>query len=373
MRHHDPAPPRQPVHRLGLTAIEVGISVAIVATLGSVALGSAGLVHRGGKAAVTSANMQQLGQAMGRVLAAHERLGNDADSADFVADPWKHLNRDQVAAGREPWLQLPGKDLVAANVPAAQRSQPLSSPQGAGSAQRDFAVTRGDTALATHPADAYGQPLRWSVLNQASGNRTHTVAFVARSHNGTPSDASDDIVLYYNALPTTATLDGVSYPTSNGQVLLLDPRRDAEPIGVTQVTTTASVNGLTPVVVTPPAGPATWTVAGQLGLNPGNGQPVVFQVTTASAVHELEQMQHAGNNTYNASKVKLKVQGNPNDRMLSFNGTTIQLPTNTDFTITGTMVVNVWNAKQGKGQANGQWYGSINGSNLTIDPIPPGL
>ena len=124
-----------------------------------------------------------------------------------------------------------------------------------------------------------------------------------------------------------------------------------------------------------------YTLAGgDLNANPANSSGNIFELTksdgTVLDMGDMSDYFHANGNTnlsYTgaASEVKIKVKSD--GRTINIDGVDVELSTNTRYTFSGNLIVNLRNTKSNPnswGQAKGHWWISILGTGVQITPTP---
>ena len=121
---------------------------------------------------------------------------------------------------------------------------------------------------------------------------------------------------------------------------------------------------------------------GDLNINPANSSGNIFELTTSNGtVIDMDDMSDyywandKTNTSYTggATKVKIKVKSEHDGRTISINGVDVELDTNTRYTFSGDMTVNLRNTHDNPnswGQAKGHWWISISGTYIEITPTP---
>ncbi len=173
--------------RRGFTFIELLIVIAIIAALAGMALAGLSVLRRQQKIASTWDLMTNVTTAVDQYIRDNARLGFDANSNDFLKDPWKFLYKDFYALKKQPLIDVKLERLV--------------ERLGAGSCARAAAVH-----TATHIADFFGNNpanvLSFTIRNANLGSSASTrfvQCIILRSSAGTAGDPKDDLIFVFTS------------------------------------------------------------------------------------------------------------------------------------------------------------------------------
>jgi len=204
--------------RRAFTLVELSVVVLILVILTGLVLAVIPLLKTSQHRAVTVTTMEALSRATGSYLDKYAVLGFTADSRDFVADPLRFLVRNRIALGKKPYFEATGRQRIAVGDPVAQRYETFASPgPGATSTVPDTVADAGPDA-ATHLVDDFGrQIIRWTVINDATNDRSYTWFVALRSEAGTGDVPKDDIVIYHHNGDDPVILDGDTYEPTRGE------------------------------------------------------------------------------------------------------------------------------------------------------------
>jgi type II secretory pathway pseudopilin PulG len=129
--------------------------------------------------------------------------------------------------------------------------------------------------------------------------------------------------------------------------------------------------------------PPGYEAEGCVNINPGQSTNVDFYYTLAdgsiTGIGDMKDYYHANNKTnlsYNGGVKEIKMTVKSTGRDLVINGTTVSLDTNTNYTVSGDIIMKLSNNQPSTnswGQAAGHWWVCISGKGLTISPAPSGL
>lgn len=125
---------------------------------------------------------------------------------------------------------------------------------------------------------------------------------------------------------------------------------------------------------TPPPEPGTGDISGGLSLNPSNNEDFEFDLLKPDGTKITRDDLHAsrGSLVYTGPAVRIlfKPKGNGNQNTLTLNGQVYHLDNANRYLIVtlpgGSMTVNLYNAKAGKGRAMGRWWIAINATGAKI-------
>ena len=117
-----------------------------------------------------------------------------------------------------------------------------------------------------------------------------------------------------------------------------------------------------------------------LNANPANSSGNIFELTKADGTElDMDDMSdyfHENNNTnlsYSGGASEVKIMVKAQGRTITIDGVDVELNTNTRYTFTGDMIVNLVNTRDNPnswGQAKGHWWISIAGTGIEITPTP---
>ena len=124
-----------------------------------------------------------------------------------------------------------------------------------------------------------------------------------------------------------------------------------------------------------------YTVTGaNLNINPANSDGNIFELTTSDGtLIDMDDMSDyyfafgKTNMSYSGGASEVKVKVKAEGRTITIDGVDVELNTNTRYTLTGDMIVNLVNAHDNPnswGQAKGHWWISIAGTGIEITPTP---
>ena len=120
--------------------------------------------------------------------------------------------------------------------------------------------------------------------------------------------------------------------------------------------------------------------APQLNINPANSSGNIFKLTKADGseldMNDMSDYYHNNGKTnmsYSGGATKVKIKVKSTGRTITINGQDVELNTNTRYTFSGDMTVDLNNTRNNPsswGQAKGHWWISIAGTDIEITPAP---
>jgi len=120
------------------------------------------------------------------------------------------------------------------------------------------------------------------------------------------------------------------------------------------------------------------TMSGDLNINPGSmssSHPFIMQTVGNGELNRDDIASWNVTNTYNGTATEIKIKPKSPGQggtSITIDGSEVNLETNTYYTLSGNMTVNVYNthsnAGKSYGQATGKWWIDISGSNIAMDP-----
>lgn len=175
------------VARRGFTFVELLVVVAVIAALVGMALAGLSVLRRNQKIASTLDLMTHMTTAIDQYLREFPRLGHEANSRDFLDDPWAFLSKYNQKLGKEPYIDVPLARLV--------------TKTGTGTC-----IRADSSRTATHVCDHFGNNptnvFTFQIINnskRSGASFAYTQAIIFRSAAGTRGDPKDDLIYAYSS------------------------------------------------------------------------------------------------------------------------------------------------------------------------------